>query len=364
MRARATDPRTLAALAVVLLAAVPAAARQAPRPGLAVVPFRDASGTPGATATVMERVNHELTRHGFAAADIERIDDVLRDGRIRSRFELSLEQARELAAAVESRYVLLGSIDAWRDDDGPEVGLTARIVDVESGATVWSAGAHVHGVHAPGLLAMRRPDDLPEATARAARRLFSDLRVRRSTGLIKPADRGSRLDGGLLAPAPIAYRSRELDRREPLRIAVLPLDNLSRSTNASVVLGDHLLAGAMALDGIEVVDPGELRRVLVANEISPTYGIDREVMTALADALGIDAVLDGTVLEFEDEFSPVPRIDMYVRLRDARTARILWCATARREGDASRVVYDVGVVHGIDRLSGRTVADLLSTLAR
>jgi TolB-like protein len=276
---------------------------------------------------------------------------------------MSREVARELTGLVGARYVLVGTIDAWSNEAGPEVGLTARLLDPERGTTVWSGSVSLHAVEVPGLLAMGRPRTLPRAARRAARELFGTLSLRRRDGTVRPpGERRARKT--FLAQRPIAYRSPAFDGRRQYRVAVMPFDNRSSSSNASPIVADHLTAWLQWMDRIEVVDPGELRRLMVERDMQPYYGLDEAGMRVFAEELGVDAVLDGTILEFDTDTPLLPKIDLYARLRDARTGKILWSATTRREGRETRSFYDVGVVHGIDRLTDEAISDLLSTWPR
>ena len=67
-------------------------------------------------------------------------DSLSEIGAASRRYEKALDWARERNA----RFAVTGSISEWRykagSDGEPAVGMTLRIVDVESGKTVWSGG--------------------------------------------------------------------------------------------------------------------------------------------------------------------------------------------------------------------------------
>lgn len=358
------------AIAVVLVAACGAAsaasAASAAGTGgtIAVVPFYNVAGAPDAVATLTPLLEARLARLGLAPADSTAIESFLRERRIRARHQISADALRELAAEVGARYAMLGTIDAWRDDDGPEIALSARILRVDDGNVVWSDAASLRATAAPGVLALLRADDLEEAAARAVRDLLSGLSVRRDRGGIAPSTARGKPRRALLADRPIAFRSPRLDPARPLRVVVLPFENRTLEPEAPQVVHDHLTAWLTSRDGIDVVDPGELRRVLVEHDIQPIYGFGTLELHLVRRILDADALVDGRILRFESDGPRAPRVDLYARLRDTSTGEILWAATTEREGDDTRTLYDHGRIESVDRLVHATVADLLSTWFR
>ncbi len=359
-----------AAVACSLLLALASGAGAASRgdgprggPRIAVVPFRDLTGQREAVPRVTEEIAAALGRAGFPTADGDRIESFLRERRIRARDAMSAGEARDLAAEAGARYVLVGTIESWGADGKPDVGLTARVIDPEQGA-VWWGSVSIHDVEAPGILAMGRARSLDEALPRAVGRLLASLESDKAGEGIRPMTRRARRGSGLIGKKPIVFRARALDLAKTPRVAVLPFDNFTLSPDAPVVVQDHFVSRLFASGRLSVADPGELRRILIERDLQPLLGLDPRDLAVLAEALGIDAVIEGGVLSFAKGPDLVPRVDLFARLRDARTGEVLWSATTTRDGDESVVVYDVGRVRGLDRLVDAAVADLLSTLLK
>lgn len=330
-------------------------------PIIAVVPFVNLSGDPDALPVVMQEVWARLETRGFRLVGNGRIEDFLRERRIRARNALSMRQALDLTTVMGARYLLVGTVDAWSVNGGPEVGLTARIVDPERGQVIWIGDAALHAVQAPGLLGMGRPKTLQEASRKCVRSMFATLRLTPDNGGLRPVDRRKRPTRDLLAERPVFYRADELDTKRRLKVAVLPLLNRTVHPEASAVITDRLVAWLLAARDVDVVDPGELRRVLIERRILPLRGLDTRQLQELGSALAVDAVVDGEVLRYENGHSTVPKIDVYVRLRDAADAVILWSGTTFRDGEQTRTLYDLGRIRGIDKLADVTVGNLLST---
>ena len=179
-----------------------------------------------------------------------------------------------------------------------------------------------------------------------------------------PATKPRKYSRALLAGAPVAFRASHLDPRARLRIAILPLTNLTDDVSAATVVGARMLAALQGRRELSLVDPGELRRALIDGNIRPLDGVGPPQLESLRDALGIDALLDGTLLRFDPGGADAPRIDLFVRLRDAGTGAVLWSATTSRGGDETRTFFDAGRIRDPDRLAEAVVADLLSTWFR
>ena len=105
---------------------------------IGVVPFQNNSGTSGAVPVVMLKIRSHLAERGFRVVGNGRVEEFLRRHRIREHHAVSRAHAAELARILGARYLLLGTIDTLHDNGGPEIGLTARIVDPHEGGAVWS----------------------------------------------------------------------------------------------------------------------------------------------------------------------------------------------------------------------------------
>jgi hypothetical protein len=167
----------------------------------------------------------------------------------------------------------------------------------------------------------------------------------------------------LFAGRPVVYRSAAFPSGT-LRVATLPLENRTAEPNAPVVIGEQLVTHLLGETDVVLIDPGETRQALIDHEILPLVGLDTSTLARLGEVLGADAVLDGTVLRFENGESRAPRLDLYMRLRDARTGEVLWSATSHRSGERGTIAWNIGRVSSMERLAEAAVADLLHSCFR
>lgn len=114
----------------------------------AVLPFENHTETPMAGSRAESIATALLSSRGIGAVKRytgEAQQETLFDGRDAKRREDALAWTRSEGV----RYALLGAVDEWRYkvgvDGEPAVGVALEIVDVDSGATVWSGAGGQSG---------------------------------------------------------------------------------------------------------------------------------------------------------------------------------------------------------------------------
>ncbi len=114
------------------------------------------------------------------------------------------------------------------------------------------------------------------------------------------------------------------------KIAVLPLQNLAADPNAGEWVRQILVNEILAQGAFEVVEPWQVNKVLVERQVADVGSLSPEELTAIAQDLGAQAVLLGTVLQFErGRFGTLtaPEIGVTLRLVDAETGIVIWSAS-------------------------------------
>ena len=113
-------------------------------------------------------------------------------------------------------------------------------------------------------------------------------------------------------------------------VAVLPFHNLSKQVNAGVIVTNMLMAELVRHGKFRVTKYGDLRKFFLQRGLTVISSIDIKILRALRQEFKVDAVLMGTVLQYEDgtestnNKKPVPpSIAINSIILDTRTGRIL-----------------------------------------
>ena len=141
-----------------------------------------------------------------------------------------------------------------------------------------------------------------------------------------------------------AFRHPEADLSAITRVAVMPFENLTTTQYAGEkVWGIYISQLLMSID-VDVVEPGEVVRVLNSFEISsPMLG--QEDIKRVGTELQADTIIFGTVQEYgqarfrTDSF---PVISVNVRWVDVSTGTIIFMGTESAKGNPKVPVIDVG----------------------
>lgn len=138
------------------------------------------------------------------------------------------------------------------------------------------------------------------------------------------------------------------DDRQPVRIALLPPENLS---GTSAPLRDVELAAerSLARAGIEVVSGALVEEFLARHRIRNTGGLDRETARAAREELGVSAAMITSVVLYGE--IPPPKFGVIMRLVSAADdPEILWMDGFGRAGDDSPGLLGLGNVESVRTL--------------
>jgi hypothetical protein len=128
----------------------------------------------------------------------------------------------------------------------------------------------------------------------------------------------------------------------------------------------HILFVEFARKGVlDLVEPGEVARVLEDLRIRPTGSLTRAQVTELGDSLDVAYVMLGTVLESGTARTPdgdVPSVAVVLRLVEVSSGRIVWARFGGRTGDDREKVFGWGRVRSRERLAASVAAELFRDL--
>lgn len=165
-------------------------------------------------------------------------------------------------------------------------------------------------------------------------------------------------------PAAVFFHP-NLDLANYQRVAVLPLENLTGDRYAGERVRELLNVEISAQGFFEVVEPGEVNRVLRKQSITNVAELGPAETAALGQALNVQGLLVGTVMDFEERRAgsfAMPEVSMSLRLLDAETGIQVWAVTgARTSTKWTTRLFGVGEESQTDAVL-KVVREALSTL--
>jgi len=137
---------------------------------------------------------------------------------------------------------------------------------------------------------------------------------------------------------------------------------------ATEKIDELLLVELLRTGSFQVIEPGEVERVLLELRIRRTSELSLEDMTAVSQRLNADALLVGSVLEYGRKESrsigggQVPSITIVLRLVDVKNGQVRWASSHSRTGDDAEKVFGIGRIRDHSRLSREIVKEMLESL--
>ena len=145
-----------------------------------------------------------------------------------------------------------------------------------------------------------------------------------------------------------------------LRVAVMPLDNLSGTAAPLAEARRDLLVRAKEL-GLQIVDEAEFQSFITRHRIRYAGGIDRELSQALRTELKADAVII-TSVELYDADAP-PKIALSARLvTTGDLPMISWMDTVGIAGDDRPGILNLGLITDPGKLREKALGQLTRSL--
>jgi hypothetical protein len=345
--------RRTALVAALLLATASAAAGAEPRAPqrLVVIPFENASRNTAARAVVMDAVERELARRGFSTVTGAPVDAYLESKRIRYLDSLTPDQVKDLLAAHRANGIVLGSILTYTAlQDQSVVAIAVRVIGPD-GEVLWGDVRVLSTADTVGVLGTGKVKTVEGLARRVATALVSTIpaggslsrrRIRRAA----PVER-----------APRVYRAQHLTGA-PVKIAILPLENLTDQKDAARVV-DTLLHQRLAERlNVSVVQPADLRAGIVALGFRAPSQMSPEQLRKLGDALGTALFVRGAIFRYGHSEDGAD-VELYLSLVDVATGRIVWSGLHRRTGQEYQGLLQFGALREPISLADRTVAELL-----
>jgi TolB-like protein len=149
------------------------------------------------------------------------------------------------------------------------------------------------------------------------------------------------------------------------RVAILPFHNISGKTNAGDLVTNIFVTEIFRAGLFQVEEPGNVSQFMIQEKLNVIGEIGVEWLKTMHRRFGVDAVIVGTVEEFDDGTSSdtaVPLVSVTIRMIDAKTGNIIWSAQNKRKGDEYIIAFDFGLVRSVNTLSRKVISEMIHTL--
>ena len=133
----------------------------------------------------------------------------------------------------------------------------------------------------------------------------------------------------------VSFLKPEIDLSLIRRVAVLPLDNLSREQMANEKVQRILVSELLATGAFEVIDPGEVNRAVAELGPPAAAGIKVEEVKRLGRSLNVQALVMGSVVEYGEVRSgavSAPLVSLALRIVETERGAIIWSSSVSEGG--------------------------------
>jgi TolB-like protein len=147
------------------------------------------------------------------------------------------------------------------------------------------------------------------------------------------------------------------------KLAVLPFDNISENKQAGQIVASIYVTELFKTGRFLVEEPGNIRQFMIQERIDTIGEVELDRLKILGRRLGVDAVVVGTVEEFEDgRRDGVPIVSITTRMVTSATGRVIWSAQNKRKGNDYTLAFEFGEVRTAAALTERVVREMIDTI--
>jgi TolB-like protein len=334
-------------------ARAPRAARLSVRPRVALFPLDNSSGAAAPMRDVGVQLEVALRKRGLDVVSGDIVEEFLARHRIRYTGGVDGETARRARDELDVEGILVGSVDLYQASGTPLFALTTRLVSADGDpAILWMDGASEAGNESPGLFNLGLVGTVQELELRAFERLSGSLASflagKASPFTVCPSD--SRFSPQILSRYPPS-RSRERPS-----VAVLPFVNQTPQSNAGDVISLDIVRTLVAVDWLDVRDPGVVRSELLRHRVVMEGGVSYEAARIALGSMDVDFVVSGYVRSYDEA---LPKVEFTVLALDTWANRIVWQSSSFDTGNEGVFFFDVGRIRTANALACRMVREVV-----
>ncbi len=296
---------------------------------IGIIPFGNYTGTDEARKIMLPIIENSLKKQYTNILTSSEIRNTLRSYRIRAAGFISFEDAQILKENLGITHLLLGSLDFF-DTTNIEVGVSARIVEIDSLKIIWASSASATGLDSESLLGLGRIDKIEKLIKKAADECFSKL--------------NENLFGN---------NTKKQNNKYKAKWALVPFDNFSSYRNAGPVV-DNVLLTELHNQGIEILEPGVVLDIFRRYNRLPRGQVDLQVINDLQTINDVDLIVTGAVEKFQQRSSrspgSTPIFEFDARIINARTGTVLTTEALSGLGNDYETIFKMGTVNSLGDL--------------
>jgi TolB-like protein len=148
-------------------------------------------------------------------------------------------------------------------------------------------------------------------------------------------------------------------------VAFIPFENLAEKPEAGNVV-INIFYAELARSGLfDLVEMGEVDAALRELRVRKTGSLSKEQMQQLAQELGADHLMVGTILEAGATSTPegsVPSLGVTLRLLDGTDGRVVWATVHVRTGEDTEKIFGWGRENDFEQLVLETAVETFEQL--
>ncbi len=308
---------------------------------IAILPVENLSGSAAPLRDIRKALIEGLQARGFNVLEEELLEKFMARRRLRYIGGIDGATAKAIREETGSASVLITSLELYNDTIPPKIALTSRLVSTEESPVIlWMDSVGLAGDDAPGILDLGLIENPVVLRDKALRSLSVSL----AGSLSEKGGRDSAEEKRKKFRPKIIYRSPAFDPRARHTVAVIPFFNESLRKYAGEIMQLHLVREMTKVGNIEVIEPGVVRKELLALRIIMEDGISLAQADIAWNALNADLLVTGKVMDYQDYQGAdgAPVVDFSLEVMERKGREVGWSSKSYNRGTDGVWFFDMG----------------------
>ncbi|NWF75217.1 MAG: hypothetical protein HXY53_01350 [Nitrospirae bacterium] len=304
---------------------------------VALFPFDNFSEDKRALDIVMPEMKKMLEEKGLEVLYEEILNAFLLKERVRSTGYISKELAAKATEELKVDSIMVGSINTFLINDNPIFGISARLINATDNMILWAEHASATGEDFTTIFGLGTIKNIEELSVKVIKKMFDSF----STS------------------PPVK------EKEATFKIAVMPFQNKSKIKDAGMIVTNMFIVELLKSEKFEPLEYGDVQKLIVDRRVKDKGEIDYTNIDAIADNLGVDGIILGTVENYqESQGNNPPESIISIRLINARNKKILWSETMHCTGGDDILILDFGKVRSAENIAYKTVWKLVNKMGK